>query len=230
MAAPKPKPAGARSTGTVAEWFDDRGYGFIEAEGGERLFFHISEVRERYARARIGDRVTFAMGLGRNGKPAAVDVDVAGVNPRPREALERGTDKPFARESYRVYAGFALIVLVILATVLDRAPIWLAVAYLVMGALSAVVYASDKRSAETNTWRTREATLHAVDLAFGIIGGLLAQHIFRHKTAKTTFAVVTAAIAVLHLVGLGALAAGTISPQAMEALLGALMSESGSVR
>ena len=214
-----PAQTGNRLSGTVVEWDDARGYGFIDAKDHDRLFFHISAVREHYARARIGDNVTFAVGTGRNGKPAAVDVDVAGVNPRVPEAAKRGLNRPFARESYRVYAAFLMIIVLLVAITLDRAPIWLAAAYAVLGALSFALYAVDKRRAETNAWRTPEATLHGVDLVGGIIGGLLAQHILRHKTAKVSFGVVTAGIAGLHVLFLLAIAAGSVSPAALAAIL-----------
>jgi uncharacterized membrane protein YsdA (DUF1294 family)/cold shock CspA family protein len=222
--APQTARTNSRSSGTVVDWFDDRGYGFIETKDRERLFFHISEVRDHYARARAGDIVTFALGVGRNGKPAAVDVQVAGVNPRTPEAVNRGSERPFARESYRVYGALVMIVLLIGALIFDRVPIWLPGIYLVVGALSAMLYASDKKSAEAGAWRTAETTLHAVDLAGGIIGGLLAQHIFRHKTAKGSFVIATAVIAAAHLVLIVALAVGSLSPAAIEDFLRATIS------
>lgn len=214
-----PRQTATRGSGTVVDWFDDRGYGFIEAGDGRRLFFHISAVRERVARAHVGDRVTFAIGEGRDGKPAAVDVAIAGAGQRSREAEQRGSPRLSARDSYRVYGALLLSAVLVGAVAIDRAPLWLAAIYVVVGAISFVLYAVDKRSAVTETWRTPEATLHAVDLAGGIIGGLLAQQMLRHKTAKPSFMLVTAAIAAMHLFGLLAIAAGSLSPAEIEAVL-----------
>ena len=37
------------------------------------------------------------------------------------------------------------------------------------------------------TWRTPESTLHAIDLAGGWPGALVARRVFRHKTTKQPF-------------------------------------------
>ena len=53
--------------------------------------------------------------------------------------------------------------------------------------------------------------LHGTDLAFGIIGGLLAQQIFRHKTAKRGFAAITYVVAAVHGLWLAGIVSGRIS-------------------
>lgn len=221
MALPRTR-SDSRPSGKVAEWFDERGYGFIDVANGERLFFHISQLRDRDARARVGDPVTFSLGVGRNGKPAAIDVQVAGRNARSQGTASRELDRPFARDSYRVYAAILLIVVVMAAVILDHAPLWVAAVYLVMGGVSAALYAEDKKRARDDTWRIPEANLHSVDFLGGIIGGLLAQHIFRHKTSKASYIAVTATIASLHLAVLLAVATGFLSPSAIEALVQSL--------
>jgi uncharacterized membrane protein YsdA (DUF1294 family) len=70
--------------------------------------------------------------------------------------------------------------------------------YLGMGAMSLLLYRSDKINSRKDAWRVPETTLHATDLAFGIIGGLLGQAIFGHKTAKRSFTAATAVIAAGH--------------------------------
>lgn len=60
-------------TGTVT-WFDAaRGYGFIQPEDGSKdVFVHMSEVaRSGVGGLREGDRVSFELESGRQGKPAA---------------------------------------------------------------------------------------------------------------------------------------------------------------
>jgi CspA family cold shock protein len=65
-----------RITGTV-KWFnDDKGFGFIEREGGEDVFVHYSSVRgEGFKSLYEGQKVEFTVGQGQKG-PQALDVTV----------------------------------------------------------------------------------------------------------------------------------------------------------
>lgn len=62
------------------------------------------------------------------------------------------------------------------------------------------LYWSDKRKARADTWRTPENVLHAVELAGGWPGALLAQQVFRHKTRKVSFQLVFWLIVLMHQV------------------------------
>ncbi len=63
------------ATGTV-KWFNpDKGYGFIEREGGSDLFVHFSEIQsEGFKTLDEGQAVEFEESVGQNGKPQAVKV------------------------------------------------------------------------------------------------------------------------------------------------------------
>ena len=64
-----------RLTGTLKTWNDDRGFGFIApAGGGADVFLHISELPRDGTRPTEGERLTYAMGRGKNGRPQAVNV------------------------------------------------------------------------------------------------------------------------------------------------------------
>ncbi|KQW32990.1 MULTISPECIES: DUF1294 domain-containing protein [Pseudomonas] len=82
-----------------------------------------------------------------------------------------------------------------------RAVSWVPmVAYGVVSVVAFLLYWSDKRKARADTWRTPENVLHAVELAGGWPGALLAQQLFRHKTRKVSFQVVFWFIVLLHQV------------------------------
>lgn len=73
-------------------------------------------------------------------------------------------------------------------------------AYGIVSVLAFFIYWSDKRKAQTDRWRTPENVLHAVELAGGWPGALLAQQVFRHKTRKVSYQVLFWLIVVLHQV------------------------------
>ncbi|MEZ9997037.1 DUF1294 domain-containing protein [Vibrio lentus] len=59
--------------------------------------------------------------------------------------------------------------------------------YLVIGSVTFVVYAKDKRAAINGNWRVPEKTLHIFSVAGGWLGALIAQDKLRHKTQKQPF-------------------------------------------
>ena len=58
------------------KWFNaDKGYGFIEREGGDDLFVHFSEIQsEGFKSLDEGQAVSFTEAVGQNGKPQATQV------------------------------------------------------------------------------------------------------------------------------------------------------------
>ena len=57
-----------------------------------------------------------------------------------------------------------------------------------MNLLTFAVFGADKRAAVQGRWRVRESTLLLLCLLGGAAGGLLARHVFHHKTRKSRFA------------------------------------------
>jgi uncharacterized membrane protein YsdA (DUF1294 family) len=56
----------------------------------------------------------------------------------------------------------------------------------------------DKRRAQRRQWRTRESTLHLLELAGGWPGGLAAQILLRHKLRKPGYQILFWGIGGLH--------------------------------
>ena len=73
-------------------------------------------------------------------------------------------------------------------------------AYGIVSGLAFLLYWSDKRKARLDRWRVPENLLHAVELAGGWPGALLAQQVFRHKTRKLSFQLLFWMIVLLHQV------------------------------
>ena len=102
----------------------------------------------------------------------------------------------------RPVLALGLVVLLVIGLALGAVPLWLGIAYAAMGLLGLAFYFTDKTAAEAGTWRVPEMQLHGLDLCCGIVGGLLGQALFRHKTSKPGFVRVTWLIVGAHSFGL----------------------------
>jgi len=64
--------------GSVKFYNADKGFGFITpADGSQDVFFHITQCDEAYELPQEGDEVSFDLGEGRDGRPAATNVQQA---------------------------------------------------------------------------------------------------------------------------------------------------------
>lgn len=61
--------------GSVKFFNTEKGFGFITpADGSQDVFFHITQCVETYEMPQEGDDVSFDLGEGRDGRPAATNV------------------------------------------------------------------------------------------------------------------------------------------------------------
>ena len=63
-----------KQVGTVREFSIGKGWGFIEAESGRKVFFHHSNILMGYRPLSAGDPVEFSMGRDGSGRLQAVNV------------------------------------------------------------------------------------------------------------------------------------------------------------
>ena len=200
-------------SGELVQWNNKGGYGFVRDPAGNDFYVHVSKLAEGQTRPRIGDQLRFEVTTGRNGRPAAINV-VSLAAPRQtrtmREVKRSSETVPRFKIGLRTSAATMMTLLILLAIATDRVPVWLGGSYALMGAASALLYRFDKFYALTGRWRVSETNLHVVDFCFGIIGGLAAQEVYRHKTVKPRFVATTWAVALIHVIALAALALGWV--------------------
>lgn len=181
----RPEPGRMRFDGKLSSWNDEKGYGFIApCQGGQEIFVHIKSFPAGTGRPAVGLALSFEVELGPQGKKRARAVEFI-RDARPARVARTAESAPWTLPRLLVLPAFAGIY----AYVASRWPVslWVPAAYLLASLIAFHVYATDKWSARDGTWRISEATLHFWSLACGWPGALLAQQLYRHKTAKKSF-------------------------------------------
>lgn len=167
--------------GTLTQWDDAKGYGFITPEGGgPKCFVHIKAFGLRPQRPFIGERLSYREGQDAQGKQRAVEV--RSLEPRAMPAIPKPRDRGRLLLLVPAFAGFVLT-----CHLLWRVPNAAWGAYSAMSMATFITYALDKRAALRGGWRVAENTLHGLALLCGWPGALLAQELLRHKSAKPAF-------------------------------------------
>lgn len=180
-----------RMKGRIKNWDDDRGFGFIVPDNGERsIFVHITGFVERGIRPVGGEIVTYKKSTDHLGRPCAVSVEYV-VDERPPD-LARSYEPPqVVARSYLdvlpISITVAFVSFLVAETFSRRVPLWLFAVYPLASVIAFRMYAKDKQAAEKRKWRTAERKLLLVALLGGWPGAVAAQQWFRHKTSKFSF-------------------------------------------
>jgi uncharacterized membrane protein YsdA (DUF1294 family)/cold shock CspA family protein len=189
-----------RRYGVLADWNDERGFGFITpAGGGSRAFVHVSAF-PRGRRPVSGCRVTYVEHHDERNRARASEVQYLGAGASSR-ARARGVPLALA-------AAALFFILLAGLVVAGELPVALVVAYGVLSGAAFLMYAADKSAAEQGRWRTSESTLHAIALVGGWPGALVARRVFRHKTTKQPFRTIFWCTVVANCAALGWFAYG----------------------
>lgn len=171
-----PENPGNPQIGTIMEWVDAKGYGWVES-GGKRVFLHIKDIERGQRRPQAGEEVRF----------------IPGIDSKARSCAKQAT---LVKSGGRVGIGGCLLLCGLLVTPLLAMrwlphPWWMGVG--AMGVVSAItygIYAHDKQQAVAGGWRVPEATLHFAELLGGWPGAFLAQRRLRHKCSKAGYQIV----------------------------------------
>ena len=169
-----------RVKGKIADWHDDKGYGFIvPLGGGPRVFVHIKAFRNRNRRPIAGDVVTYSVAQDEKGRTRAANATLAGDKLGQRPEGSSPVPALFFSSVFLVAVGISIVA--------GQLPPWILVAYFAASVITFFTYAFDKSAARSGRWRTSEGTLHLLALMGGWPGAWIAQKIFRHKTSKAEF-------------------------------------------
>ena len=177
--------------GKVTNWNEDKGFGFVEPNGGGvRAFVHIKAFNPRSRRPVNGEVITYEQVSENNNRYKATNIKfVREKNGEKVRNVARDTNKSSMPKNNVL--GPILSVLFCIGLIISilngKVPVFVGFAYLVISLITILAYAKDKYSAQNNRWRTPESTLHFFSLIGGWPGALFAQRKLRHKTSKSEF-------------------------------------------
>ena len=183
------------SNGVITQWNPLQGVGFIGlANNAGEVFFQLIDCVDQTVLPQIGQHVNFYCITDKTGRKRAYQV--MRLNQKTTKLLEYApateTKEPHL-VTKRKYLPIALIIAVAFLTFL----LWfcqpLAIWDALLSAVSLVMYRHDKQIAlnsngqEGFIGRVPEMRLHWLDFLGGWPGGLVARHLFHHKTSKPSF-------------------------------------------
>ncbi len=184
--------------GIISNWNDDRGFGFVEPNGGgERAFVHIKAFNPQSRRPVNGEVIIYELVRDNNNRYKAENIQ-----------FTRDIHKSKNRSKVKSQIGFGGIFTIIffiglLVSVFSgKLPLVIVGLYLMMSLIAFIAYAIDKSAAQNDRWRTQESTLHLISLIGGWPGAYVAQKKLRHKSKKKAFINVYWVTVLLNIAGL----------------------------
>ncbi|AGW92348.1 MULTISPECIES: DUF1294 domain-containing protein [Cupriavidus] len=166
-----------RKAGRIKSWHAPKGFGFIEVHADSKdVFFHVTALQARAVTPKPGDRVSFELARGKDGRMQALDVAIAGAPSQNAEA-----------SLLPALLGLAALVVIVGCGLTGYLPRQAGIVSVLASILAFLAYAADKARAARNAWRIPEAKLHLLALCGGWPGALAAQHLLRHKNRKPAF-------------------------------------------
>ncbi len=204
-------------TGKIKSYNEEKGFGFIETDDNNSLFFHISEYRPPRTPP-INERVVFQLGTDNQGRTQAKQVQSevfvqqkqAEYRQRQQQRQRRREQRQAHQESFEkgqriklVIACLFYLLLIGLAS-FQYLSWYIVIWYVFISMITFAIYAKDKNSAQNDEWRTPENTLHTLAIIGGWVGAMLAQTYLRHKSQKEEFRMVYYFTVIINLILLGA--------------------------
>lgn len=181
--------------GKILNWNDEKGFGFVEANGGgDRAFVHIKAFKPNSRRPIDGDIIIYQLTRQKDGRFKARNIQFARNDGKPNRPT--GYKNSGKLGTYLVLVFWSLLLGSILS---GKTPLIIAGLYIVASLITFFAYAVDKSAAQAGRWRTQETTLHGLSLIGGWPGAFFAQKKLRHKSSKTGFREVYTATVLLNL-------------------------------
>jgi uncharacterized membrane protein YsdA (DUF1294 family)/cold shock CspA family protein len=179
-----------RDQGRLVEWFDDKGYGFIQPNDAskDRVFLHIKDFARQGPRPIVGCALEYTVLLDGEGRFRAQQVmylkasQTQKILPKPKNVnVQQQKLKPM--QIACVGYILALAVFTLLGLLSGMVLLFISI----INAMTYWLYAQDKEAALLGNRRVPEQTLHILSFLGGWPTAWLAQEKMRHKTQKQPF-------------------------------------------
>lgn len=180
-----------RLQGKVINWNDDKGFGFVEPNGGgDRAFVHIKAFNPRSRRPLNGEVITYEFVRENNNRHKATNIKFARDIKREAKRNSAKTMNSEGKSTVNILGPIFTVLFCIgllMSIFSGKVPVVIGFGYIIISLITILIYAKDKYSAQNDRWRTPEATLHLFSLIGGWPGAMFAQKSLRHKTSKRGF-------------------------------------------
>ena len=180
-----------RDQGRLVEWFDDKGYGFIQPNEGskDRVFLHIKDFAKQGPRPLVGCALEYIVQLDGQGRYKAKQVTY--LKASQTQSATSKAKKSNTQHSQKMQALQILSIVYILAlgllAMLGKLSGMVLLFISLINILTYWFYAQDKEAAQNGNRRVPENTLHILSFLGGWPAAWLAQQRLRHKTQKQPF-------------------------------------------
>ncbi|MDQ1208946.1 uncharacterized membrane protein YsdA (DUF1294 family)/cold shock CspA family protein [Acinetobacter baylyi] len=180
-----------RDQGRLVEWFDDKGYGFIQPNDSQkgRVFLHIRDFARKGPRPIVGCALEYLVILDEQGRHRAIQVVYLKAQQARPNQPKNNVNKP-NQPSTLAPMQIACVLYILAIAVLSWMHVLPSYSFIfiaLMNALSYWLYAQDKEAAQLGNRRMPEQSLHIVAFLGGWPAAWLAQQKLRHKTQKQPF-------------------------------------------
>ncbi len=181
-----------RDQGRLVEWFDDKGYGFIQPndESKGRVFLHIKDFARQGPRPIVGCALEYVVQLDGQGRYKAIQVTYLKAS-QTQKKTHSSTIQPNKQSTSKLQPMQIFAIIYILALAILTVSGFLSGMVLLFISIINVMtywfYGQDKEAAQNGNRRVPENTLHFLSFLGGWPAAWLAQQRLRHKTQKQPF-------------------------------------------
>lgn len=184
--------------GKISNWNDDRGFGFVEPNGGgERAFVHIKAFKPQSRRPVNGEVIIYEIVRDNNNRYKAENIQFA------RDiSKSKNRSKVKGQRDFGGVFTITFFIGLLVSVFSGKLPFVIVGVYITMSLIALTAYAIDKSAAQNDRWRTSESTLHLISLIGGWPGAYIGQKKLRHKSSKKAFINVYWVTVLLNLAGL----------------------------